>query len=517
MNFIDKAVGLFNPEAQLKRTVARKKLEILNSGYSHHGASESKKNMLGWNSDSYGPDEDIHKNLDKLRQRSRDLYYGAPLATGAIKTIRTNVVGEGLKCKPAINRKYLKMSEEEARNWNENTEFEFRLWAESVHCDSQRQNNFYELTGLAFASQLMNGETLATLPMIPRMQLPYDIRVMLIAADRLGTPGGDYVTHNKIKFGIESNENGEIVAYHIANKHPGTGLSNDVKYKRIPKYGETSGRVNILHLMETEHIGQKRGVGILAPVIESLKQLSRYTAAEIDAAVISAFFTVFIENKSTHEMGALGADSGYEVDDDEDEEEPQNLKLSPGAILELAEGQQVKDVNPSRPNNGFSEFVKAICIQIGAALELPYEILLKDFNKSYSASRASMLQAWKMFKMRRTWLSNDFCQPVYEEWLSEAVSKGRIHAPGFFDDPAIRKAYCTAEWHGPAQGQIDPLKEVNASIKRVENGFSTREKETTELTGGDFKNNMEVAEFENKAMIKAGLKEDPNAKEILGS
>ncbi|WP_311847849.1 hypothetical protein [Paenibacillus larvae] len=43
----------------------------------------------------------------------------------------------------------------------------------------------------------------------------------------------------------------------------------------------------------------------------------------------------------------------------------------------------------------------------------------------------------------------------------------------------IRKAYTKAERHGPSQGQIDPLKEVKAR-ERVENGFSTGERETAE-------------------------------------
>ena len=69
------------------------------------------------------------------------------------------------------------------------------------------------------------------------------------------------------------------------------------------------------------------------------------------------------------------------------------------------------------------------------------------------------------------------------------MAKGRIYAPGFFSDPIIRKAYSGAEWNGPAQGQIDPLKEVKAAAQRVSEGFSTRAKETAELTGGDFNKN----------------------------
>ena len=73
--------------------------------------------------------------------------------------------------------------------------------------------------------------------------------------------------------------------------------------------------------------------------------------------------------------------------------------------------------------------------------------------------------------------------------MAEAVSKGRILAPGFFLDPVIRKAYCSCSWNGPAQGTLDPTKEVQAAQQRVENGFTTRQQETIELGGGDFFDN----------------------------
>ena len=97
MNFIDKAISYFSPEAGLKRLSARKRLEILNTGYSYHGASRTKKSLAGWISRGGSTKEDIDDNLDILRQRSRDLYMGTPIATGALKTTRTNVVGSGLK------------------------------------------------------------------------------------------------------------------------------------------------------------------------------------------------------------------------------------------------------------------------------------------------------------------------------------------------------------------------------------------------------------------------------------
>lgn len=510
MNFLDKAIGVISPQVALRRTVARRKLNIINTGYSHHGASRSKKSMRGWDSSGGSTEEDIDNNLELLRERSRDLYMGAPIATGALKTLRTNVVGAGLRLKSQIDYKYLGLTEDGAYELEEQIEREFNLWSESLNCDAQRMNDFYELQQLAFLSQLMNGECFALLPQIKRKDMPYDLRVMLIEADRICDPrikNPDKIIIN----GVEVGEFGEVLAYYILNKHPlEKCYGKKEEWKKIDKFGKKSGRANILHMMEIERVGQRRGVPILSPVVECLKQLSRYTEAELMSAVVSGMFTVFIENPNETDsrepmLGAMIDDSDSVLDE---EEQDINYELAPGAIVELGEGQKANSINPGRPNPEFNDFVTSICRQIGVAIELPYELLIKHFTSSYSASRAALLEAWKMFRMRRTWLAKDFCQPVYEEWLCEAVAKGRINAPGFFTDPMVRKAYSNAQWNGPSQGQIDPLKEVKAAKERVDGGFSTRTKETMELTGEDFSKNVRQLRRERELMEKGGVIED---------
>ena len=106
------------------------------------------------------------------------------------------------------------------------------------------------------------------------------------------------------------------------------------------------------------------------------------------------------------------------------------------------------------------------------------------------------------------WFVNDFCQPIYELFLTEAVANGRIYAPGFLNDPAVKYAWANAEWNGPAQGQLDPVKEATAAKIRVEQGFSTRERETVEINGGDFEGNVNQAKMENEKMEKSGLKNE---------
>ena len=117
--------------------------------------------------------------------------------------------------------------------------------------------------------------------------------------------------------------------------------------------------------------------------------------------------------------------------------------------------------------------------------------------------------------MRRKWLVDAFCQPVYESWLAEAVAIGRIKAPGFWDDPSLRDAWCKAQWLGPVQGQLDPTKEVKADILAVSQGFKTRDQVTREYGGGDWHDNMEALKEENKMLADAGGRNTTDASDLL--
>ena len=48
MNTLDRMIAAVSPQRAVKRAAARRKLEILDSGYSNYGASQTKKSMLGW-------------------------------------------------------------------------------------------------------------------------------------------------------------------------------------------------------------------------------------------------------------------------------------------------------------------------------------------------------------------------------------------------------------------------------------------------------------------------------------
>lgn len=443
----------------------------------------------------------------------------SPLGVSAIKINRTNVIGGGLKLKAKIDYEILGLTREQAERWEKNTEREFDLWAQSKWCDALRLSNFYELQQLALISWLMNGDAWGLIKYEdPTSWMPYGLRIHLIEADRISTPEMGQITSsfimtksntvgeaengNTIYNGVEVDSNGTVVAYYICNQYPNSNIKGYKKeWVRVEAFGQRTGNPNILQIFEQERCEQYRGIPYLTPVIEALKQITRYTEAELTAAVVQAFFTAFIKYEGPKTEIPFG-----EVIPEEqqvDQPDPTTYELGAGTINVLGPNEDVVFADPKRPGSGFEGFVNNITKQIGAALEIPHELLTKNFMASYSASRAALLEAWKAFKMRRTWFSSDFTQPIYELWLAEAVARGRINAPGFFNDPIIRKAWARAEWIGPAQGQIDPTKEVEAAIMRVKQGFSTRERETYELTGGNWDDNIDQITRENELLAKA--------------
>lgn len=486
-----------------------------NTGYSHGGASKSATWSQQYNSESLSAKSDIEENRKTLRERSRDLYMNAPLATASVNSARSNCIGSGLIPRPKVDYDYLGIDKESADRLKMQIKNEFALWAESSLCDAADQNNFYELQQIAFLDWLRNGEAFVLLEYDEeRSYMPYQLRMRLIEADRVCTENsyGEYggfdqtlKNGNTVMNGIEIDPKGKVVAYHISSYHPGENTTGQLTWSRVERRGKKTGNLNILHIFNAERSEQYRGVPFLAPVIETLKQMSRYTEAEIMAAVVNAMLAIFVTTETGDDIDKF---AGIDGGDEDTEKDRDKVRLGTGTVTFLKKGEDVKPVESTHPNGNFEDFMNAMTTQIGAALEIAPEILLKKFGQSFSASKGAMNESWRAFMMRRKWFINDFCQAVYEIWFAEAVSKGRIDAPGFFLNQMIQKAYTKVTWNGPAQGWLNPLQEVNASVKRIETGLSTHEDECATVNGSDFDDNVRTLASENERLAAANREKE---------
>lgn len=494
-NLVDKVVSFFNPVAGARRMAARTAISTFQQATGYITGGSAKRSMRAWFPSLKSADEDTLPTHAQSVASSRDLSMNTPLAVAPLKRVRTNVVGGGLVLQSRVDREYLKLEDDAADKWERQTEREFRLWSESQFCDMSRSQTFAELQAMAIYNPLLSGDLFVALPMQHIKGFPYDLRIHMIEGDRvcnpMGMPDGKQPNGTNLAAGIEYDDFGAAVAYHVKTKiYGGADLG---KWNDLPVWGINSGRRNVYHLFMKERPGQKRGMPLLAPVVEVLKQQTRLSEAALMATIIQEFFTVFVKTPGAQPMGsgfvpeasvvprtADGEPANTAIPSDE-----RTLEVGSGNVLELAEGEDLGVVKAERPVADFEQFFFSYSKAIGAALEIPHEHMLLNFSSSYSAARAALLEAWKFYRSSRMWLVRNFNQPVYVEWLAEAITKGRISAPGFLTDPLARMAWSGSAWLGAGMGMIDPKKESEGAKIRVDNWFAAREDEYTKINGGE--------------------------------
>jgi len=475
----------------------------LSNGRSAYSSADNTQDLKYWSPSKNNPDKEISSSINNLRYRSRDLYKNSTFGRSALSTLSNNVIGGGLKLQPAINREYIQkkvnLSDDAIDEIEDEIEFHFNNWAKSKESDAEGKQNFYEIQWLSHLSRLMSGDVFATLPIIERKKFPYKLKVQLIESDRVRNPYGTYDSKD-MRMGIKYGDFSYPEKYYIHNDLSINPLNsrlngNNKNYIEVDAFGKKSGRTNILHLFKAERPGQGRGVPLLSSVIETVKHLSRYKEAESTAAIVRSLYNIFIKSKDPDQFPGGTRHGGSSSDSEEIDDE---IILGVGEVFNLKPDEEIFEANPSRPNPAFESFVNALAKEIGMATDIPYEILVKQFMASYSASRAAKIEFYKFVLTERERFSTGFNNPIYEEFLTLLVLEGIINLPGFINNPFLKMAYCNAFWIGPSMGQIDELKEVNASTKRIDNNQSTYTAEISASSGKSFKRVAKTLEKELK-------------------
>lgn len=490
-NLLDKAIAWVAPGIAVDRLAARNQL-ALSSGYV--GGKFDRSQTSRWMPSAGDANADTIRDLRTLRARSRDQMRNAPVALGALNTTVSHVVGTGLTYTPAIDAEFLGLDPEAAEEWSCDTKRRFEAWAGNTDCDISRQLDFYGMQELTFRTVLESGDAAIITPRVARNGKAARLALQLIESDRICNPqlaADKYDDTVSIIDGVEIYPTtGETVALHVSRRHPGSmqGIGQGNTWDRIPMRGSSTGRRNVLFIFKPLRPGQVRGVPWIAPIMEPLKQLGRWSDAELNAAVISGLMATFVK------MDPDAFDQLYDQDSQDlivAKASKWSGEMESGQAVNLLPGESIESPAPGRPNPAFDPFWTAMVRQIGMALELPFEVLVMHFQSSYSAARAALLMAWKAFRSKRDMLSKSMCQPVFELWLADEVAEGRISCPGFFKDDVVRAAWCAAIWTGDGPGSIDPVKEVTAAQKRIDLGISTKQAESILHDGIDWQQKHE--------------------------
>lgn len=477
---------------------------------SHQAAASDDLATLGWNPIAASADADLLPELDTLLARSRDLHRNNGLMAGGMQTLRDNIVGSVIKLSAMPDYRLLGWTREQAREWGNATEAQFRSWGDTTECDAGRSLNLLGIALQGLGGAMLNGDAIALPVWLPRPGSAWNTRLMLIEADRLCTPVG--MEHRAdIRGGIEFDQYGAPVAYHILKRHPGDGIgslvgvmsgASPMQWERIPAFTPW-GRRRVIHLHDKERTGQSRGKPIVAAVMREFHMAGQYSSNELQASVANSLVAAFLESDlSPDASAALFGDDPRTQWTQSVKQAQQIRKLKGAAVIPLPVGARLSSFTPGRPNPSFEAFMLATLRHIAAGLNLPYELLVKDFSKSnYSSARAALLEAWRYFLGRRRWLVDYWLRPIYELWLEEAVNAGAIDAPGFY---AQRYAYSRCKFIFGGKGWVDPVKEAQAAVLRMAAGLSTLERECAEQ-GDDFEEVLDQQAIEKAMREERGL------------
>lgn len=405
---------------------------------SAYAAGRPRFGQRGWRAPPSGPNAEIQRGLQYLRDRSRQMVRDNPYATRAVAVTVAHQIGTGITAR--INDAAVQSM------WDD--------WAK--RCDHDGLNDLYGLMEMAARVVVEGGEALIRLRVVSRAEarrrrLPIPLTLQVMEGDMLPLSTTYLAPPRRIDQGVEFNADGTRAAYHLLSQHPGEvmGLLGEPigRLERVPAE-------QIIHLFRALRPGQVRGVPAFAPVLLRMKQLDDYEDATLEKAKAESLLGVFISGPEPIDPPTLPGGTPEEIP---------SFELFPGMVHNLPGGSEPKFLTPGGAG-GFEPFALHQLMAIAAGVHVTYDQITGDLRQAnYSSLRAGKIEfrrkieadQWLMFIPR-------MCQPLWDAWESLAAVT-----------PAWPVGGVSVEWQPPRFEMIDPAKEIDAAKQAVRSGFET--------------------------------------------
>lgn len=431
-NVLDRLIGLFNPDAGLRRLRAR---ELLTRAY--EGASQRD----GWRPRRAGASANTDHAMDAgaLRVRARSLVQNVPYIKRALNALVENAIGTGIQPRSL------------ARNAKE-VDALFAEWSRVA--DSDGRLDFYGLQALAERTMEQDGEVLIRLRMRRAEDgLPVPLQLQVLEIDWLDSSKSGTNGANTIVNGIEYDPLGKVAQYWLWDQHPGEQLA--VGARRASSYPVPAS--SIVHLFNPERPGQGRGFTRFAAVIPRVRDLHLYEDAELQRKNLETRLGVIAS-------GDVASMSLSESQDQAKVRESGELgSLASGSVLQVPAGLNMTVVEP-KAAPGYTDYVKAQLHLIAAGIGVTYEMMTGDMTGvNFSSARVALLDFRRsMEQLQWTVLVPKLCEPIWRAFIDAAVLAGKLS----------RRDYAV-DWSTPKWDYVNPQQEVAADLAEVAGGLSS--------------------------------------------
>jgi lambda family phage portal protein len=422
-------------------------------GYKPTEQKNAKRNYSGanigrlfssWQAFSQTADREIQSSITVLRSRARELSRNNDYVKKYLEMVRKNVVGSnGITLQ--VRSKDPKGSLDTMAN--SMIEDSFYKWGKKGNCDVTGRYSWRDIQNLFIESVATDGEVLVRI-LFDRKK---GLQLQLIESDMLNERLNDI--SRQISMGIEYDDNGRAIAYHVFKYHPSSLQSTTLgnKVERIPAD-------EIIHAFIPSRSSQGRGVTWLRTAMTRLKMLEGYEEAELTAARVAAA-----------KMGFYTSPAGESYHGDDDDNGTPIQDAEPGAFEVLPEGWDFKTFDPSHPTTAFAEFVKSTLRGVSSGLGVSYNYLSGDLEGvSYSSIRAGVLDERDTWRDIQAWMIETLCDKVYEKWLEYALLTNNLPLP-------IEKfdKFNAGTWQPRGWAWVDPKADMTASIMAINSGLKT--------------------------------------------
>jgi lambda family phage portal protein len=395
-----------------------------------YAAAQNNRLTSDWISQATSADSEVRGSIRMLRNRARQLVRDSDFAKSALRAVKNNVVGTGIKVQAQVR---MQRGGRLAEEVNARIEEEFSRWTSAKRCHAGGKLSWYDIQRLCVTSMLESGEVFVRVVRQPFGNSRVPLGLELIESDLLDD---DYNTitkdGNEIRMGVEIDKWGRPVAYHFFDYHPG-----DYQFSYAQKAAKRRIRIpadDIIHLYLIERPGQTRGISAFATAIMRLRNLSGYEEAEIVAARASSSMMAFVRTPD------------QELFEDGTFDQESVLDFSPGSIRRLAPGEEMQFFTPNRPDDAFTPFVQQMLRAVAAGIGCSYTQVSSDFSQSnYSSSRLELLETRTHYKVLQQYVIEALCEEVYERWLDMAVLAGVLDLPNFDTNPVV--TWLPSGWH----------------------------------------------------------------------
>lgn len=467
---------------------------------------------------------DIYRNDVGL---AREIARSDPFGVNAVRTKRASVIGQGLKLDLRPDFKALGVTVEQANEWALAYMSEFSSWTNSPHfeCDAQRKQTFTGLLWTIYDSFYVAGEVAAVLKFKKGFG-PYETCIQLIEPERISTPN-DKIASSNIRHGIEMEDDGTPIAYHIAQKSamPFSMYAGPVgvpRWDRVPRYTPW-GRPIVLHAFSHIRPDMTRGISTFASVIKNMRMLREYSQAELQSAIVQAAYAAVIKTDLDFDdamkvVGALNPAVLGKYNNNPFTASimeymrvlapfygEMGLRYQGGKIPHLAPNDTLDVLKSTHPNSVFDKFEGAMLRQLCAGLGVDYPALSKNYAEvNYSGARAALADVWRAYMLERVFISTHVAMPIVMAHMEECILKGRIPLLGKMAWLEARYYLVRGQFVGWGKPMIDPDKERKAQRLGLDMGIETRQDMAAE-EGNDFGDIVNKRAQEEKALTDAGL------------